>query len=150
MQDFLVGISPRSSSKVSAATNGLYEGVVVGVLATSPNLVPTTFRHTLISSLKTLGWDPNQPDLGVLIRLFGTQETIKRMSYILQDFQVPISHSYIYHAPLSAEYYQYLDHEFNNITHLICFHDRNQPVNLAIRQLANNHWVGVLDVVNDW
>lgn len=150
MEDFLVGISPKPSPKVFQATGGLYDSIVVGVMAQTPNLDALFFRYTLLSALATMGWDQETPKLGVIVRLIGPQPAILRMSGLIQDIQLSKSRATIHHAPFSAEYYQQLDYELKHITHLICFHEANQPVNLTLRMMAKQQFVGVMDVVCDW
>ena len=150
MDDFLLGIAPQPSAKVNMATTGLYDSVVVGVFATTPNLDAQSFRHTLLSALTSLGWDPDDPRLGVAVRFIGTQPTVLRMSSLVQDIAFSKSAAYIFHAPLSTEYYQQLDYEFKHLTHLISFHGLNEPVNLTVRSMAKSLYIGVLDVVCDW
>lgn len=150
MEDFLVGISPQPSPKVHQATGGLYDSVVVGVMAQSPNLDAQFFRHTLLSALASMGWDQQAPQLGVIIRFIGPRPAITRMTGLIQDIPLSKSCAYLYHAPFNAEYYQTLDYELKHITHLICFHEANQPVNLTLRSMAKQQCVGVMDVVCDW
>lgn len=150
MEDILVGISPQPSTKVSAATSGLYDSVVVGVYSQSPNVDAKFFRHTVISSLMSLGWDQQNPHQGVLVRFIGDRESVLRMVGLVQDIPLSKSTAQLHYAPLSAEHYQQLDYEFKHLTHLITFHSQNQPLNLNIRDMAKSYCLGVLDVVCDW
>lgn len=150
MDDFLVGIAPQPSAQVHQATQGLYDAVVVGIFAHSPNLDATFFRHTLLSALTSLGWNQADPHLGVIIRFIGNQQTVMRMSSLVQDIPLSKSLAHLHYVPFSAEYYQQLDHEFKHLTHLITVHEQNQPVNLNVRDLAKTYLLGVLDVVCDW
>lgn len=150
MDDILVGISPQPSPKVFHATAGLYDSVVVGVFSQSPNVDALFFRHTLLSSLTSLGWDQQAPQQGVLVRFIGTREAVMRMTSLVQDLPLSKSTAYLHYAPFSAEHYQQLDYEFKHLTHLITIHEQNQPVNLNVRDMAKAYCLGVLDVVCDW
>jgi len=150
MEDFLVGIAPQPSDKIRAVTGGLYDSIVVGIFAQTPNLDAASFRHTLLSALTSMGWDSQAPQLGAVVRFIGDQPSVMRMSSLVQDIPLSKSSAHIYHAPLSAEYYQQLDYEFKHLTHLITFHSHNEPVNLTVRGMAKAYCLGVLDVVTDW
>jgi len=150
MEDFLVGVSPQPSPKVQQATNGLYDSVVVGVYTQSPNVDATFFRHTLLSALTSLGWDQQNPHHGVIVRFIGPREAVMRMTSLVQDIAFSKSVAYLFNAPFSAEHYQHLDYEFKHLTHLVVIHEKNQAVNLSVRDMARNYCLGVLDVVCDW
>lgn len=150
MSDFLRGVSPEPSATISAATNGLYDSLVVGIYSNGPNLDSLFFRDTLVASLTNMGWSRYNPKQGVLIRFIGNQTTVNRMSSLIQDIPFIKSSGFIHHQPFSAEYYQEIEYELKHLTHLLLFHNQQEPVNTTVSDMAKNYCVGVLNVISNW
>lgn len=150
MSYFLKGISPEPCQAIVEATTGLYDSLVVGVYSNTPNLGALSFKSTIVSALKSMGWSPNNPKQGVTLRLIGDQPALDRMNNLLSSIPFIKSFGYLHNHKQSAENFYQLDQELKHLTHLITFHDRQTTVDTSVRDMAKNYCVGVIDVVTDW
>lgn len=110
------------SPEVLKRTQGMYD--VVRLMVYCPDFIGDmqTINQTVTMLLQNLGWDPDQPRVGVVVHYTGSDEFIKAMTYSLLRQRLPYySLSLPRHNDRALEV---LDHGLRQCTHAVEFISR--------------------------